>query len=285
MNWAILALISLFAFGIQNFLYKVSAEKKCNSAWTTFSFMATVAILSGILFFVRGESVDNLYFLLVLCLINAIAFFSTTITRIESLKHIAVSVALPIIRTALAIVVLVGIFYFNETPTFLQWLGILLAFLVIWVLAKQENKKKVFEKNFKLGIILAIIAMITVAASSVIAKIASTSVNKLAFIAVAYAYNVVFSLGIQKRLQTQKENPVHTNALIIGFFIGVLNFIAFYTVLNAYAIGPLSLVQPMISLGFIIPILLSIIIYKEKLTSRRIAGIALAIGAVILLSM
>ena len=49
-SWYTFAIIALFLMGVQRFLYKVSAEKRCNTAWTTFSFMATVAILSSILF-------------------------------------------------------------------------------------------------------------------------------------------------------------------------------------------------------------------------------------------
>ncbi len=54
-SWYIYAIFALILLGFQRFLYKVSAERKCNTAWTTFSFMATVAILSSTLFLLLGE--------------------------------------------------------------------------------------------------------------------------------------------------------------------------------------------------------------------------------------
>ena len=59
-NWYALAIIALFLMGTQSFLYKVSAERNCNTAWTTFSFMATVALLSSVLFLLRGDPVPDI---------------------------------------------------------------------------------------------------------------------------------------------------------------------------------------------------------------------------------
>ena len=58
--WYGFAVLALLLLGAQRFLYKVSAERKCNTAWTTLSFMATVAVLSTILVFVLKEPVSNM---------------------------------------------------------------------------------------------------------------------------------------------------------------------------------------------------------------------------------
>ena len=106
MDWYVFTLIALFGFGIQTFLYKVSAEKKCNTAWTTFSFMATVAIISSALFLIFGESIISFKLLLLISFLNAITFFITTVTRIEALKHLPLSTAIPIVRLNIVFVVL-----------------------------------------------------------------------------------------------------------------------------------------------------------------------------------
>ena len=92
-SWYVFAIFALILLGFQRFLYKVSAERKCNTAWTTFSFMATVAILSSTLFVVLGESVSDIPFLIFIAMVNSGAFFVATITHIEALKHIPTSVA------------------------------------------------------------------------------------------------------------------------------------------------------------------------------------------------
>ena len=97
--------------GTQRFLYKVSAEKRCNTAWTTFSFMATVAVLSSVLFLVLEETVTNLRFLLFIGLVNSVAFLLATVTHIEALKNIPASVAYPIIRLSAVFVVIFSILF------------------------------------------------------------------------------------------------------------------------------------------------------------------------------
>ena len=84
-------------------------------------------------------------------------------------------------------------------------------------------------------------------------------------------------------MQTERENPDHKNALVIGFFIGLFNFAGFYALLSALSKGHLSVINSMNGLSFVIAIKLSIIVYKEKVTFRRVVGIVLAVLAVVLL--
>lgn len=282
-DWYTLAIIALFSYGIQNFLYKVSAERKCNSAWTTFSFMITVAVLSTALFFIFQEKVTKLYLLLPLSLVNAIGFLITTIAKIEALKNISANIAFPIIRMSAVLVVIFSVIYFKDSLSPAQIIGIILAILVIYILTTQNHKEKEDQKNFKLGIILAFIALLFSALTTIAVKFAAITVSILGFIAISYIFNSFFSLGLRKKLQTEKENPNQKNALIIGFFIGLFNFIGFYIILKALTIGPLSIVASINSLSFVIAIILSVLIYKEKMTSKRIIGVLLAILAVILM--
>jgi len=45
-HWYVSAIFSLILLGTQRFLYKVSAEKQCNTAWTTCAFMAVSYAIS-----------------------------------------------------------------------------------------------------------------------------------------------------------------------------------------------------------------------------------------------
>lgn len=283
MNWYSLSLIVLFLYGIMYFLYKVSAEKRCNTAWTTFSSMTTVFVLSSIFFFTSGGSVINIRFLLLISLLNAVFFLATTIAQMEALKHVPTSITYPIVRLNTVIVVLFSIIYFKDNLSIYQIGGIILAIAAIQILTRQDKGAKIEHKNFRLGIILTIIAFLTAAMTTIITKFASVSVNQMAFIAVSYAYNSIFSISLRKKLQTEKENPRHRDAMIIGFFIGLLNFIGFYLILKIYAVGILSIAVPLIGLSFVISILLATWIYKEKLTLNKILGIILAIASIILL--
>lgn len=285
LSWYALTLIALLCYGAQYFLYNVSAKRKCNTAWTTTSFMITVAILSSILFFVQKEHVENFFILLLVSLLNAIFFVGTTITRIEVLKHISISIAYPIIRMSTVFVVLFSLLYFKDKLSIYQGIGIILAILVFSVLAQQDEDEKIVQKNFKQGIALTFVSLLFSAVTSIIVKFAAILTNLLGFITVSYILNIIFSFSLRNRLQGETENPNHKNAVIIGLFIGLVNFIGFYVLLKALAIGPLSVINPTVGLAFVISILLSIILCKEKVTKRRILGILLAIAAVILMGM
>ena len=65
--------------------------------------------------------------------------------------------------------------------------------------------------------------------------------------------------------------------------MGFINFAGYYIFLKALATGPLSIVVAITGMYFIVPIILSIIIYKEKLTFGRMAAIFLTGASVILL--
>ncbi len=92
-NWYALSMIALFLMGIQRFLYKVSAQRGCNSSWTTFTFMGTVTFLSAISLFISCETLAPIPFLVFIALVNSLSFTLATMTHMEALKHLPGSVA------------------------------------------------------------------------------------------------------------------------------------------------------------------------------------------------
>ena len=63
-NWHVLSIAMLVFMGVQRFLYKVSAERVCDTAWATFSFMATVTVLSILFFLSLRQTLTDVRMLL-----------------------------------------------------------------------------------------------------------------------------------------------------------------------------------------------------------------------------
>ena len=271
--------------GMQRFLYKVSAERRCNTAWTTFSFMATVAILSSILFLVLEESVASLQFLLFIALVNSAAFLLATVTHIEALKNIPASVAYPIIRLSAVFVVIFSLLFFKDRPSFYQVIGILLAMVVIVLLTRDFGDETTSYGRRRTGFICVFVALVAGAVAIISSKFAAMHTNKMAFIAVSYIASTFFALGLRKRLQTEEANANPKDALLIGFVMGLINFAGYYSYLIALSTGPLSIITSITGMHFIIAIMLSALIYREKLTPSRILGISLTVVSVILLKL
>ena len=282
-NWYILAIIALILMGTQSFFYKVSAARSCNTAWTTFSFMATVALLSSVLFFFGNEPVPNVAFTLFIGILNSSAFVAATMTHIEALKRLPSGIVYSMIRLNVVVVVLFSIFYFKDRPTINQIAGILLALVVILILTRQPEAEQTTAGQPKRGLVLVFISLFCGSIATISSKFAAMHTNPLSFMAISYLFSTLFSIGMRNKLQ---HGPVHANfkeALAIGFFMGLINFAGYYTFLKALSTGPLSLVIAIIGLHFVIAILLSVLVYNEKLTPPVIAGISLTILSVILL--
>jgi len=105
----------------------------------------------------------------------------------------------------------------------------------------------------------------------------------IAFMAVSYIASTLFSLGVRKKFETEEVNTNQKDALVIGFIMGLINLAGYYSFLKALSVGPLSIIASITGMHFVIAIILSSVIYKEKLTGPRLLGIFLTILSIILL--
>lgn len=282
-NWYTLSLIALFFMGTQRFLYKVSAQRGCNTAWTTFTFMGTVTFLSVIFFFISHEPVSGIPFLLFIALINSVSFTLATLSHIEALNYLPASVAYPIIRLNAALVVIFSVFFFRDHLSGYQIVGILIAIVVIILLARESNGQDTTRRDIRRGFSLVAVCVVCGAIASISSKFAAMHTNKMAFIALSYFIGTLFSFAFRNRLETETTEALRSDAVIIGIIMGLLNFAGFYAFLSALAIGPLSIIVSIMGLHFIIPIILSTVIYSERLTPLRIIGVMLTAVSVIFL--
>jgi drug/metabolite transporter (DMT)-like permease len=267
-NWYVLSIVALTLMGAQRFLYKVSAERECSTAWTTFSFMATVTVLSAAFFLFLNESVSDARMLLLTAGINSASFVLGTMTHIEALKHVPSSVAYPIVRLNMVIVVLFSLLFLRERVSLPQMLGIVLAIAVIVILTR---------------LFLVFVSLISGSVASISSKFAAVYSNKLGFMALSYFLGTVFSAALIGKSRKERTPGKRKDAIVIGLLMGLLNFAGFYTFLAALSEGPLSIVVSITGMHFVIAVLLSVILYKEKLSRMRVLGMALAVASVLFL--
>jgi len=245
--------------------------------------MTTVTLLSAILFLVSNALLTNIPFLLFIACVNGIAFVLGTVTHIEALKYLPAGVAYPLIRLNAVIVIIFSIIFFNDRVSAYQVIGIVLALIVMVILSRQPEDQNLPTGNSRRGLILVAIALLSSAVASISCKFAAVHTNRLAFMAVSYFWGTLFSLGLTKRKMAEEADPDHTEALLLGFIMGLLNFLGFYSFLKALSLGALSLIVSITGLHFVIAIVLAVLIYKEALTPARVFGILLAIVAVVFL--
>lgn len=282
-SWYVLAVAALLLFGIERFLYKVSAERRCNTAWTTFSFMATVAVISTTLFFLSDRHIPDLRFLLMISLINSASFFLGTVSQIEALKCIPTNIAYPIIRLNTIFVVLFSVIYFKDSLSITQIVGIVTAICVIFWMTLQGYGSGASTSQVTKGLVLTGIALFSGAIAAISSKFAAVGTSTLGFIALSYIMGSVFSLLSRKGLHSDALNSNLKDALKIGAAMGLVNMGGFYCFLSALRTGPLSIIISVVGMHFIVAIVLTIVFYREKITPSRIAGIMLTLVSIFLM--
>jgi drug/metabolite transporter (DMT)-like permease len=282
-NWYVLSIVALVLMGAQRFLYKVSAERGCSTAWTTFSFMAMVTVLSAVSFLSLRESVSDARMLVLTAGINSASFVLGTVTHIEALKHVPASVAYPIIRLNMVIVVLFSILFLHDRVSPHQVLGIVLAMGVIVILTRDVEQAEGAFGSLRKGLLLVFASLIAGSVASISSKFAAVYSNKLGFMALSYFLGTLFSAALIGRSGKEESPGNRKDAVVIGLLMGLINFVGFYTFLAALSLGPLSIIVSITGMHFVIAVLLSVIVYKEKLNRMRILGVGLAIASILFL--
>jgi drug/metabolite transporter (DMT)-like permease len=285
LNWYTLSIIALFFIGLQRFLYKVSVQRGCNAAVTTFTFMGTVTCISFVLLLFSDAPLGPISFLVFISLVNSISFTSATLTNLETLKYLPVNVAYPIIRLNLAVVVIFSVLFFGDALSAWQIAGIFVAICAILILAKSPDANEAGIRNLRRGFVLLSICVLSGAVASISSKFAVMETNKLAFITLSYFFGTSFAFTLRNRVAQKAKDSRDRDAIIIGICMAILNLIGFYLFLLALDRGPLSVVVSIISLHFVIPIVLSALFYSEKLKKVHFVGIGLTVVSVIFLRM
>jgi len=282
-SWFWYSLATFFLMGLQGFLYKVAAEKRCDTAQTTFVFMATVAVLSFVLWIYLGEPVGNLSALIILALLNSLSFLAATMTFIEALKHISATTAFSVARLNLVILTIFSFAWFHDQLSLYQVTGIAIALAAMLILTKGMERDGAPYEYSKRGYVLLIISLFSSAIAGISSKFAAMYVGKLSFLSVVYTIAALSSLAFTKKQTPVVLQNTRRISLVIGVAMGLLNFVGYYAFLSALSDGPLSLVASITGMHFVVSVFLSILIYKERLTIIRVIGFILSILSIILL--
>ena len=283
-SWYFLSLAALLLMGTQRFLYKVAAERHCSSTLTTAVFMGTVTLLSGAAFLLAGTRIRHPSTLFVLALVNSAAFALATVASMEALRRLPAAVTFPITRLSLVVVILFSLVYFHERLVTQQVVGLLLGLAAVAVLAAEAaGSQGSPQAKSRAGYFFLVLCVLGGAAATISSKFAALATSKSAFMALSYFLGTVFSLSIDRVWGRRQKNARPAAAVKMGILMGLLNFLGFYAFLTALSRGPLAIVALITGMHFVIAIALSALLFRERLTPRRLVGIGLTLLAVFLL--
>lgn len=286
--WLIFALMSAISAGFLAFTQKICAVRRYNSSLFN-GYSAGIASIIGLVVAGIYEGFSGITWLFIfIALLSGIASLLSTNFRVDSLKHIDTTISLPIHKFISPLFVLIfGIILFNENLTSYEWLGIIVGIFIPLLLINKAEKIR--QNNLHKGLILVIISGLLSAIAFVINKYGTELFTSIIlFVAIVQGFMAITGAFLYKNRHANKiDNHVHIydyKLLKLAFLGGIAQFISFASIMLALTYGgALAVVYTIQSLYIIIPIVLSIIFFREHWNAKKVFVIGLSILAIVLM--
>lgn len=288
--WFVYALLSTFFSGFHTFSVKVGAENKFDT-YLLSGLSSLVSFFCGLLLYLIASPAEPISLMLWwFAGVSGVLFAAFAFARLESLKYMDAALFFPLYKViGPALVAVIGIFLLHENVSFGETVGIVLSCLVpLLLITPQEHHR---QKNLKLGLIL-MTASTTIAAIASVVNSLAVEGNASAALPLAFIVNgIVFALGavmfVRRRPGSAERLPLKSHFtrpfILLCLANGILQFLGFYTQLLGFSENYLTLVYSVTSHYIVIPVILSVWVYKEHWSKQKAFALVVSICALILL--
>ena len=283
--WLIYAIISVFVSGIFNFLMKVISHRNYNTSYVSIVAYFTWSILAIIYYLINNfwnYYLDNFWIYIVISFFNTFFYFLSTLTRVKSMDSVDTTIFFPLYKTFSPIfITLISLFIFWENLNLKESLWIIVWICVpLMLLTKTENK---IQKNLKLWLFFVILTSIFASISNWFNKsLYNFGLNLDLFIVFSLIFWTLISL-ISYKYFGKESKKVYSEKWVIKFWIlmWIIHLVAFYVFTKAVEWN-LAIAYTINSFSILIPIILSVIFYKEEMTFKKGFVIFLSIISMLL---
>ncbi len=276
--WIFYSLAGLIILGLWDFIKKVVLQKWWNKEVFLFMcFVFYIIILGGNYLLNSDADFSNIE--LRSALIIGSFDFLAPLWMLTALKYLDVSFSLVSIRLISSIFILwIWMSILWDNLSLYNIIGFIIWFVAIFLLSGFSFSKKIKLNNK--GILAIVGTIIWIVWSHSYFKSVVSDLNITNFMIIKFL--VTFSLLIIYMLIRKKfrDFSIVNIKIILPFaLITWLLFVAqfLYLLPNIYLLWPLSLSYKILSYSLIVPIILSIILYKEKITKRKLIAFVLTI--------
>ncbi len=272
--WVPLAVFALVAWAGQRLLSKLALQKLTTAKFYLLSAAVSLIVYTPYLF-VRPPAARELIPALGLACLMAVTFWVTT----EAIRRGPLGVVSPVTALSPALTALLAITVIHERPGWIAYAGIALAPVGIALLSARGRKP---DRERGGWMALAIASLLLQGLGAFIAKLVVTPAGPSALLLAGAGVQVLVGLALAPPWRWRREDLSGHPALytVIAYAIAGIATIGY---LSALAMGPAAVVVPLVSASPALAGVLGLVVLKEKLERRQMAGLAVALlGATLL---
>lgn len=287
--WFLLAIGSAIFGGFESFVHKVAAEKGHDVAILS-TFASTLTVVIAFVCTLLFSDLSGFWTMATLfIMLSALINIPSLLAKVAALRCIDTAIFFPIYKvTGPLIVIAIGIMFFQESFSSIEWIGLMLSLLVpLMLITKSENDR---QRNLSRGLLFLCGAAALAALSMAFTKQSVDVAVNIWMVTLGFeVFRMLASamlVGMQHKANAIKNmsKELSSETLRLVFFMGIFQVSVAICVHQAYfAGGSLGIVYTINSLYILIPIVLSIFFYKEHWNARKVTAIALSILAIGLL--
>ncbi|MDF9478965.1 DMT family transporter [Bacillus cereus] len=278
--WYILALISSLAFGLGSFMMKVSSFKRGSTAHLLWGLY-----LSGMIcFFVWVLVTDSWVLNLQVILAGLIIGFGTAMGNLLfmiALDHGPASLTSPVVNSNVIFTIGLSMLLYGEKLAFFEWIGVSLLVLAVLILPIDPDEKLRIRslKWYMLVLAATFLFFLRNGGLKVTEELHLPSAMVL-LISYFFAF-LWFSIEIFRNKNSNLTIAVKRTGIYWGLGSGIFSFVGMQIYAIAVAKGPASIVAPIFSTNSLVVALLSIWIYRERISKlQTISLIILFLGLI-----
>lgn len=251
-------------------------------------FMANYIVCSLIAFLLVEDKAlfaprEGLSFVLLLGLGSGCLYLTSLALMKLNISRSGVMLTSVFMKLGVLVPAMIAIVFFRESPTALQIIGFVLAvaaILLIYLEPKGEGKAASGKASVFL-LILLFVGGLTESMANIFDKLGSPAL-KDHFLLFNFFTAFLLSLGVTL-IRRQK---VSWKDIAFGAAIGVPNYFATRFLLLSLGSIPAVVVYPIYNVGAIVLISLAgLLLFKEKLSARKLMGMVIIIAALVLLNL
>ncbi len=247
-----------------------------------------VAALTGfIVFGIDINTISNAPWLYIAFVIGLIFFVVFHLFALCSQK-ISITMTAMASKMSVIIPVLISIFYFDDSLGIIKIIGIGLTFVSLFLIL-MPNKSNPIDKKY---IFIPILIFIMTGVSDSLFKIAQSnyqinnSIDSAKFVSTIFGISFIFGLITLPFFKVQPKKLFIPKNIIGGVVLGLINFFAVFFFTFSMIDFSGSFFFPIFNAGVVaLTAFFGFLLFKEKLTSTNVAGLLLALSAIVLMNL